>query len=461
MRKTLVIAWREYRAMVGTRAFLIGMAVMPLLMLGALCVPAVLSGLPQPDIRRIAVMDQTGVLLQPLRQAAEQRNQELLAGTPDRSESGQSGMLSVLGIQDRHLYEFEELPTEGFDDSDRLLQSERIRSGALHAFLEIPGTVLRSSGRSSTTAGTGTLLMWVSEDAALSEARRWCEQLVDVLLLQQRLADTLPPALLPAVIGQLSGPAGIGPVGLYYRDENGRIQRGAQQTSLTALALPIAVMAMMFMAVLLSVQPMLESVLEEKTLRISEVLLGSASATQLMTGKLVGNAAGSMTIFGLYATGAIVAVWQQGAADSIPWALLPWLLIFQLLAVLLFSSVFMSVAACVSQMREAQCLLMPVWLVLMLPLLLWFTVIREPNGTLATVASFLPPATPLLMAVRLCSGAVIPLWQSLLSLLLMLVGTAFGIMTASRLYRAGILRQGQAPGFSELLLLAWRGEAGG
>lgn len=447
--------------MVGTRAFLIGMAVMPLLMLGALCVPAVLSGLPQPDIRRIAVMDQTGVLLQPLRQAAEQRNQELLAGTPDRSESGQSGMLSVLGIQDRHLYEFEELPTEGFDDSDRLLQSERIRSGALHAFLEIPGTVLRSSGRSSTTAGTGTLLMWVSEDAALSEARRWCEQLVDVLLLQQRLADTLPPALLPAVIGQLSGPAGIGPVGLYYRDENGRIQRGAQQTSLTALALPIAVMAMMFMAVLLSVQPMLESVLEEKTLRISEVLLGSASATQLMTGKLVGNAAGSMTIFGLYATGAIVAVWQQGAADRVPWALLPWLLIFQLLAVLLFSSVFMSVAACVSQMREAQCLLMPVWLVLMLPLLLWFAVIREPNGTLATVASFLPPATPLLMAVRLCSGAVIPLWQSLLSLLLMLVGTAFGIMTASRLYRAGILRQGQAPGFSELLLLAWRGEAGG
>ncbi|MEY4185988.1 MAG: hypothetical protein RIT02_1022 [Planctomycetota bacterium] len=447
--------------MVGTRAFLIGMAVMPLLMLGALCVPAVLSGLPQPDIRRIAVMDQTGVLLQPLRQAAEQRNQELLAGTPDRSESGQSGMLSVLGIQDRHLYEFEELPTEGFDDSDRLLLSERIRSGALHAFLEIPGTVLRSSGRSSTTAGTGTLLMWVSEDAALSEARRWCEQLVDVLLLQQRLADTLPPALLPAVIGQLSGPAGIGPVGLYYRDENGRIQRGAQQTSLTALALPIAVMAMMFMAVLLSVQPMLESVLEEKTLRISEVLLGSASATQLMTGKLVGNAAGSMTIFGLYATGAIVAVWQQGAADRVPWALLPWLLIFQLLAVLLFSSVFMSVAACVSQMREAQCLLMPVWLVLMLPLLLWFTVIREPNGTLATVASFLPPATPLLMAVRLCSGAVIPLWQSLLSLLLMLVGTAFGIMTASRLYRAGILRQGQAPGFSELLLLAWRGEAGG
>jgi ABC-2 type transport system permease protein len=461
MRKTLVIAWREYRAMVGTRAFLIGMAVMPLLMLGTLCVPAVLSGLQQPAVRRIAVIDQTGVLLQPLQQAAEQRNQQLSERQPELSQSGHHDMLAVLGMQDRHLYEFESLPADDFDDSDRLLLSERIRSGTLHAFLEIPGSVLRSAGPVAGTDGAAESLMWVSEDAALSDTRRWCEQLVDGLLLQHRLADSLPPALLPAVISQLSAPTGIGPVGLYYRDENGRIQRGTRQTSLTALALPIGVMAMMFMAILLSVQPMLESVLEEKTLRISEVLLGSVSATQLMTGKLVGNAAGAMTIFGLYASAAAVAVWMQGAADSIPWSLLPWLLMFQLLAVLLFSSVFMSVAACVSQMREAQCLLMPVWLVLTLPLLLWFTVIREPNGTLATVASFLPPATPLLMAVRMCSGAVIPLWQSVLSLLLLLAGTGFGIMTASRLYRAGILRQGQAPGFSELLLLAWRGEAGG
>ncbi|MFO0252362.1 MAG: ABC transporter permease, partial [Planctomyces sp.] len=326
MRKTLVIAWREYRAMVGTRAFLIGMAVMPLLMLGTLCVPAVLSGLQQPAVRRIAVIDQTGVLLQPLQQAAEQRNQQLSEGQPELSQSGHHDMLAVLGMQDRHLYEFESLPADDFDDSDRLLLSERIRSGTLHAFLEIPGSVLRSAGPVAGTDGAAESLMWVSEDAALSDTRRWCEQLVDGLLLQHRLADSLPPALLPAVISQLSAPTGIGPVGLYYRDENGRIQRGTRQTSLTALALPIGVMAMMFMAILLSVQPMLESVLEEKTLRISEVLLGSASATQLMTGKLVGNAAGAMTIFGLYATAAAVAVWMQGAADSIPWSLLPWLL---------------------------------------------------------------------------------------------------------------------------------------
>ena len=63
MRKILIIAWREYRAMVGTRAFLISMAVMPLLMLGVICIPAMLQGLQVPAVRTIAVIDQTGGLL--------------------------------------------------------------------------------------------------------------------------------------------------------------------------------------------------------------------------------------------------------------------------------------------------------------------------------------------------------------------------------------------------------------
>lgn len=121
---------------------------------------------------------------------------------------------------------------------------------------------------------------------------------MDAMLQQQRLADCLPSSLLPTLLSQLSQPVGIGPFGLYYRDEKGLIQRGTQQHFMTALILPIGVMGMMFMAVLLSVQPMLESVLEEKALRISEVLPGSASAAQLMTGKLAGNAAGTMTTFG-------------------------------------------------------------------------------------------------------------------------------------------------------------------
>ena len=60
----------------------------------------------------------------------------------------------------------------------------------------------------------------------------------------------------------------------------------------------------MFMVIFMASQPMLESVLEEKSQRVAEVLLGSASPFQLMMGKLIGKVGGSLTIFAIYLSGA-------------------------------------------------------------------------------------------------------------------------------------------------------------
>jgi ABC-type Na+ efflux pump permease subunit len=203
---------------------------------------------------------------------------------------------------------------------------------------------------------------------------------------------------------------------------------------------------------MMSAQPMLESVLEEKTLRISEVLLGSANARQLMTGKLLGNVGGSLTVFALYAAGGLLIANTQGYGDNVPYHVLPWFVIYQILAVLLFSSVFMAIAASVSQLREAQSLLLPVWMVMLLPMFVWFNVVREPNSTLATALSFFPPSTPLMMTLRLATGAIIPLWQIILSVVLLIAATAFGVIAASRIYRIGILWQGKTPKLNELLM---------
>ena len=317
MRKILIIAWREYRAMVGTRAFLISMAVMPLLMLGVICIPAMLQGLQVPAVRTIAVIDQTGGLLPLLQLAADRRNQQLSAARDGQSAASHDGLTAMLGLQDQSLYEFRAHPAGDFGDDDRLLLSQQIRAGKLHAFVEIP---------------INASLTWVSEDPGMSDVRRWCEQTIDSVQRQQRLADCVPAGLLPVVTVALSQSTELQSQGLSFLDSTGQIQREPVQSSLSSIAVPIGIAGMMFVAVLLSVQPMLESVLEEKLLRISEVLLGSASATQLMTGKLAGNAAGAMTIFGLYGAGAICVAWLQGFAESVPWALLPWLLFLQLLA---------------------------------------------------------------------------------------------------------------------------------
>jgi len=87
----------------------------------------------------------------------------------------------------------------------------------------------------------------------------------------------------------------------------------------------------------------------------------------------------------------------------------------------------------------------------MLPMFVWFNVVREPNSALATSISMFPPATPMVMTLRMATGATIPLWQNLLSLVLTIGCTYFGVIGAARIYRQGILRQGKPPRILEML----------
>ncbi|MFM8729546.1 MAG: ABC transporter permease, partial [Planctomycetaceae bacterium] len=135
----------------------------------------------------------------------------------------------------------------------------------------------------------------------------------------------------------------------------------------------------------------------------------------------------------------------------IPVHIIPWFVAYQILAVLLYSSGVMAIAASVTQLREAQSLLLPVWMVVLLPMFVWFNIVREPNSALATTISLFPPATPMGMTLRRATGATIPLWQNLVSLILTIGGTYFGVIAAARIYRQGILRQGKPPRMLEML----------
>lgn len=486
MQKILTIARREYQAMVATKAFIVGMAMMPILMLGGMIIPKLLRGIEKAEDRRIAVIDHTGQLFLPLKMAADQRNLMLKAeSSEDKKEAteaqpadgkaaeekaadGQPKMSSedreereakkAMGMEEIHRYVLEQIPSEGFNDEKRLELSEQIRDRKLYAFIEIPAEVL--------TAATPDLsqpdklnpdslklpeISYVAEDAALADAKRWAETSLNQMIRAHRLSTSVSPIELPKVMIELERRASVRGGGLFYRDADGKIVSKEKPNELAVIFLPMGIMMLMFMIIMMSAQPMLESVLEEKTLRISEVLLGSANAQQLMTGKLLGNVGGSITVFALYAVGGLAFANYQGYGESIPYTIVPWFIIYQVLAVLMFSSVFMAIAACVSQLREAQSLLLPVWMVMMLPLMVWFNAVREPNSTLATTLSFFPPSTPLMMTLRLATGATIPAWQILLSIVILLAGTAIGVIAAARIYRIGILWQGKPPKINELI----------
>ena len=163
----------------------------------------------------------------------------------------------------------------------------------------------------------------------------------------------------------------------------------------------------MFMVILLAAQPMLETVMEERSQRIAEVLLGSVSPSQLMAGKLLGCVRLADDRRGV----------RPGCAGSgpvlrrcglVPLGILPWFLVYQVLAVLLFSSLFMAVGACVNDRKEAQSMLIPLMLLIVFPLFVWISVVQQPMGSFATWISLVPPGTAMLMVLRLAASPDIP-----------------------------------------------------
>jgi ABC-2 type transport system permease protein len=96
-------------------------------------------------------------------------------------------------------------------------------------------------------------------------------------------------------------------------------------------------------------------------------------------------------------------------------------------------------------------MMMPVWLTMFIPMFIWLPTLRAPNGTLATAVSFFPPATPLMMVLRLSTDTPIPIWQTILALVIMIVSTTAIVFLASRIFRVAILWQGKTPKISELM----------
>lgn len=436
MRRLLVIAKREWAAMVVTKAFLFTLIMMPVLMLGGIVVMPMLGKLGGTKERRIVVADGTGQLFETIDAAAEQRNEMFSRGDPTKNRDGPNKPDNP--FESGEIWRFETAEMPSISDDQRLKLSKQLRDGSLYALVEIPEDFLESGQPKA---------IFVSQDAALSGARQW---LLGVLRNQVRSRKLNQLGIDPAVARQADIPVVIEPTAPYRKSEDGKIDSKESPHVLTTFFLPFGIMMLMFMVIFLAAQPMLESAMEEKSDRIAELLLGSVSPTELMAGKLLGNVAGSLVVFAVYASGGIIVAIRNDWSLDLPWTIVPWLLLFQLLGVLFFSSIFLAIGASVSELKEAQSLLLPVWLVLVAPLMVWFIAVRDPNGAIPVALSFFPPSAPLMMSLRLAVGQTMPAWQAPLAALLMMVATAAVVLLAARIYRASLLKTDSAKSFLAL-----------
>jgi ABC-2 type transport system permease protein len=214
---------------------------------------------------------------------------------------------------------------------------------------------------------------------------------------------------------------------------------------------------MLYMMVLLYGQQTLTAVIEEKSSRVVEVLLSSVPSSQLMFGKVVGIGGAGLTQVGIWVA---VLVFMAGQGISVAGLsfdasfLTPMILgsfvIFFVLGFLLFSMMYAGVGALCNTIQEAQPFATPIMMFVVIPMLLLSMVLRAPSSTLATVLSLIPMFSPVLMFIRVCLSTP-PLWQVLLSWVLM--GATIWLMSraAGKLFRVGILMNGSAPNWATLV----------
>jgi ABC-type Na+ efflux pump permease subunit len=441
MRTLLTIAHREYVAMIGTKAFLLTLILMPVLMLGGMLAMPLINRIEGPQERRIVVADATGQWVSVLQRAAEQRLQA--ANAMADSQASSNGDNPFDRPQDRFV--IEAASQAPLSAEEQFLLSDQIREGTLFALVEIPAELEKLDVDAATRR-----VRFVSNAGTLSEVRGWISGVLSDAVRTKRLQEAGIDPQVVAVAETRVDVAAIRPYDRSKVDEAGSKKEGEEE-SLANVFAPFLMMMLMFIVIFLAAQPMLESAMEEKTQRISEVLLGSVTSTQLMAGKLLGNVAGSMVIFLVYGIGGVFLLHRYNMLELLPLNLIGWFLVFQIGAVLFYSSIFLSVGAAVSQLKEAQSLLLPVWMILAAPMMIWFVALRDPNGLVATAMSFFPPSAPLMMVLRLGTGTAVPSWQPPVAALLLFVAAIAVIVIAGRIYRVSLLRADGAKSFLQLL----------
>ena len=203
-------------------------------------------------------------------------------------------------------------------------------------------------------------------------------------------------------------------------------------------------------------QQNLTVVIEEKSSRMVEVLLSSLRPEQLMLGKVLGIGLAALTQVGVWtAAGALTSaqgIAVAGAEINLslfgPWFWFNFLLFF-VLGYFLYASLYAGIGAMCNSVQDAQQFSGVLTMGVVVPILLMMIVIKAPDQTLATVLSLVPFFSPILMFMRI-SVSNPPLWQVVLSWVLMVATIWWANKAAGKLFRAGLLLYGASPTWGSL-----------
>ena len=222
---------------------------------------------------------------------------------------------------------------------------------------------------------------------------------------------------------------------------------------------PVGFVYLLWVAIFTVVNMLLNNTVEEKSNRIIEVLLSSATPWEIMCGKLIGIAGVGLTMMvGWFVS--LLGVLHYMAGPEVEWAgvlieviktggLLPLFGLYFFSGYMIYAGIFLAIGSLCNTVKEAQNFMGTATIILMVPLFTMVFIAQDPHGSLATFLTWVPLYTPFVMMNR--AAADPPMFDLVGSGILMFAMAIFMLWLSSRIFRMGVLRTGQPPKFMELL----------
>lgn len=241
-------------------------------------------------------------------------------------------------------------------------------------------------------------------------------------------------------------------------------ERGEREGGIgAALGSTMALAMLLYMAVLINGQGMATAIVEEKSSRLIEVILGAVTATEFMTGKILGVLGSGVTQLGIWIVAALVALAQAApalaAGSSVSGFDLSTILnlrvifyfaVFFSLGYMLYSVLFAVVAVTCTSTQELGQSMMAAVLPMVVALMVALSVIPNPATTMTRVLSLVPLFTPLVMMARV-NVLMPPLWEVWLGIALLAASSVVASWVASKIFAYALLMTGKRPTLPELV----------
>ena len=411
MSNISIIIQREFNERVRKKSFIITTLLMPLLMVALMAAPALIMQFSRGDEKRIAVIDESGLVAPRLESDEELRFEptDLTTEEARRTLTDRFGVLRIGGD-----------------------------------ILENPSDVKLYANSSSSLSVESSITDQIERILEAEKLKRY-----NIDNLQQILDEVKTTVTLQT-----------------FRNDKSQEEETHAQSSTVATVTGYVLGFILYMFLLIYGQMVMQSVIEEKNNRVLEVMVSSVRPFDLMMGKILGIASVAVVqvaIWGVLICGIGAAVMphlmpsdvmasaqamQQGMPDAAA-------------ASGMDPEMLQAVAAITDLgyiVRIFVCLLLFVFggylfysaitLPIILALLMMFAVIRDPNSQMAFWFSVIPFTSPIVMIVRIPYD--IPLWEIALSLAVLYASFVGMVWFAAKIYRVGIFMYGKKPTLGEL-----------